>query len=266
MSVHVVAGERMSIAQALRRTGVDVATAVQFLTRIPLPSLPCEADSLARAVKFFPVVGLLIGTLAAAIFRLLSTHLARPVVAVLIVAFLVAITGCFHEDGLADVADAFGGGWNREQILAILKDSRIGSYGGTALVLSLLLRVSLLTALPAAHVGRYLIAAHVLCRWTTLPLSYFLAPARPADDSGQAARIARSTTRGTLIFGTLFTVAICGFLPHGRAAIALTGAGLLTLTSGRYYQRRIGGVAGDCFGATNQLTEIFVYLVGAWAL
>ena len=124
----------------------------------------------------------------------------------LLVIFLVAITGCFHEDALADTFDGFGGGWNRDQILTILKDSRIGSYGAAALALSLVARVTLLASLPASEMARTLIAAHVLCRWTTLPLSYFLAPAR--TEPSQGARLAKLTSRGSLAIGTALALAI----------------------------------------------------------
>jgi adenosylcobinamide-GDP ribazoletransferase len=245
----------------------DFTTAVQFLTRIPTPSLPYDPGSLSRAVKFFPIVGLLVGGAATLIHLLLVAHLPRLVTALLIVGFLVAITGCLHEDGLADTADGFGGGTNREQILIILKDSRIGSYGGTALILSLLARILLIASLPIAQVPHYLIAAHVLCRWTALPLSYFLDSARSQagqDEAGQGARIARLTTRGTLILGSVFTLVICIATLRTRAAAAIVATILVTLLSGLYFQRRIGGITGDCFGASNQLAEIAVYLTGAW--
>lgn len=245
----------------------DFLAAVQFLTRIPTPALHYDSNSLSRAVKFFPVVGLLIGGAAALLHQLLAPHLSRLVTAVLVVAFLVVLTGCFHEDGLADTADGFGGGSNREQTLLILKDSRIGSYGGAALSLSLLARVVLLASMPLAQLPSYLIAAHVLCRWTTLPLSYYLAPARSengGEQAGQGARIARLTTRGTLIAGSVFTMAICIAALRLHAAAAMAATLMITLLSGLYYQRKIQGVTGDCFGATNQLAEIAVYLTGAW--
>jgi adenosylcobinamide-GDP ribazoletransferase len=160
----------MTVQRVLRGTCSDFVAALQFLTRIPISS-PHAPDSLARAVKFFPAVGLLIGASAALLNMLLVQHLSRFVSALIVVTFLVLITGGLHEDGLADAADAFGGGSTREQILAILKDSRIGSYGGATLTLSLVARVALLGSLPQNRIAAYLIAAHVLCRWTTLPLA-----------------------------------------------------------------------------------------------
>lgn len=246
----------------LRRAWQDLLTAIQFLTRIPTPPLLYEEDSLARSVKFFPLVGLLIGALAALVNFLIAPHLPRLLTAVILVIFLVALTGCFHEDALADTFDGFGGGWNRDQILTILKDSRIGSYGAAALTLSLIARVALLAELPAANVARTLIAAHVLCRWTTLPLSYFLAPAR--TEPSQGARLARLTTRSSLLIGTVLalTIVIAALRVNAIAPILL--AILITYASGLYYNSRIQGVTGDCFGATNQLTELLVYLAGVW--
>ena len=253
----------------LRFLWSNLLTAIQFLTRVPIPARPYTADSLAQAVKFFPIVGLLLGTTAALLHRLLVLHLSRPLTALLVVTFLLLLTGCLHEDGLADAADGFGGGWNREQILLILRDSRIGSYGAIVIALSVLSRILLLASLPLDRVAAYLITAHVLCRWTTLPLSFFLPPARTlaaGESEGQGARIAHLTSRNSLIVGTLFSFAIVIALLRERALIAITFAVVTTFLSGLYYKRRIGGVTGDCFGATNQLTEILVYFSGAWVL
>jgi adenosylcobinamide-GDP ribazoletransferase len=254
----------MSIATDLKRSGSDFISAIQFLTRIPMPSVGYRADSLAGAVKFFPLVGALIGVLAALLNRYFASHLPRPVSAFIVVTFLVLITGCLHEDGLADAADGFGGGPTREKILLILRDSRIGSYGAAALCLSLVGRFVLIASLPVDHSARYLIVANVLCRWTILPLSYFLPPAR--EDDGQGARIARLTTRFSLIAGTIFAFALTGALLRWQAVVPLAVAILITVLSGRFYSRKIGGITGDCFGATTQATEITIYLCGVWAV
>jgi adenosylcobinamide-GDP ribazoletransferase len=239
-----------------------MATAFQFLTRIPMPSLPFEADSLSRAVKFFPLVGLAVGTGAVLLQRVLLPHLSRPLVALILLVYLVLITGCFHEDGLADTTDAIGGGWDRHQILLIMKDSRIGSYGATALILSLLSRYLLLALLPLEHFAPYVISAHVLCRWTSLPLSYFLQPAR--EQVGQGARIAKLTSLPSLIFGSVLTFAIVVYALRRLAVAPLIMATIAVILSGWFYSRKINGVTGDCFGATNQLAEIAVYFCGVW--
>jgi adenosylcobinamide-GDP ribazoletransferase len=257
----------MNFSAGVRRSWYEFLSAIQFLTRIPVPSQPFEADSLFRSVKYFPFVGILVGGGAAFVNLLLAPHLPRLITAFLVLLYLVLVTACFHEDALADTADGFGGGWNREQILLILRDSRIGSYGGAALVLSLVGRLLLLSSLPAAQIAQYLITAHMLCRWTTLPLSYFLPAARAQseqDVDGQGARVAQLTSKGTLIGGTLFSFIIAILLLGSHAIAPIASAIAVTWLTGLYYKKRIGGVTGDCFGATNQLAEVGVYLCGVW--
>ncbi|RXS98211.1 adenosylcobinamide-GDP ribazoletransferase [Silvibacterium dinghuense] len=250
-----------------RRTWFDLLSAVQFLTRLRVPTPPYEQDSLARAVKFFPLVGLLIGSGSAALDRALTPHLPALVVALLVVVYMIAITGCLHEDGLADAADGFGGGWDREKVLAIMRDSRIGTYGAVAVVLSVLARVLLIASLPQTHVSAYLLVAPVLSRWTTLPLSFILPPARnsSADQvDGQGARIARLTTSGSLVIGSVLSLVMAIALLRSHALAPVLASLVMTLVTALYYRYRIGGITGDCFGATNQLTEIAVYLCGVW--
>jgi adenosylcobinamide-GDP ribazoletransferase len=248
--------------QPIRRFGQEMVIAFVFLTRIPLPSVRFETDSLSRAIKFFPLVGLVIGSGAVLLQRLALHHFSHPLAALAVLIYLVLVTGCFHEDGLADSADGFGGGWNRDQILIIMKDSRIGSYGATALVLSLLARYLLLASLPLEHFAAYIISSQVLCRWSSLPLSYLLPPAREQD--GQGARIARLTSRSSLIVATLISFAVAAFFLRWSAIAPILIAILIIASSGWFYFRKIGGVTGDCFGATNQLTEIAVYVCGVW--
>ncbi len=259
----------MKLLAPIRKVWSDLLSAVQFLTRVPVPSQPYEADSLARSVKYFPLVGVLIGGSAAILHLLLAPHLSRLATSFCVMLYLVMVTGCLHEDGLGDSADGFGGGYSREQILLIMRDSRIGTYGGAALIFSLLGRVLFLSSIPLPQVVPTLIVAHMLCRWTTLPLSYFLAPARTQDGEkidGLGGRIAWLTSRGTLIGGTIFSFVVALLLLRTRAITPILWAIAVCLLSGRFYKRRIGGVTGDCFGATNQLTEIGIYLCGAWSL
>ena len=242
----------------------DFLVAIQFLTRLPVPRVRFDPDSLARAAKFFPVVGLIIGLGASVLQRIAAPHLSHPLVALLVLTFLILITSGLHEDGLADTADGFGGGWNREQVLTILRDSRIGSFGALALVVSVLARFLLLSTLPVNRFTAFIVSAHVLCRWTTLPLSYFLPPAREGD--GQGARIAQKISLASLLLGTLLSFAIVFYFMRIEFWIPVFVTLVITALSGLYYSRRIGGVTGDCFGATNQLTEIAIYFCGVWNL
>ena len=240
----------------------DLLSAFQFLTRLPLPSVLAEPDTLSRAAKFFPLVGLVIGVGAAALHRILSAHASGAVISITVLSYLVLITGGFHEDGLADAADGFGGGWTRDKILLIMHDSRIGAFGVIALTLSLLARYVLLSEMPFARFSPYVIVAHVLCRWTTLPLGFFL---RPARQEGQGAQLAQRTSVISLLFATLVVIAICYLMLRNQMWLPIAIAVSLTFVTALYYRSQIGGVTGDCFGATNQLTEIAIYFCGVLA-
>ena len=136
------------------------------------------------------------------------------------------------------------------------------AYGAAALALSLLSRAVLLAELPLEHFTAYLVSAHVLSRWSILPLSYYLPPAR--DSEGQGARIARLTSTVSLIAGSVFTIATVVVVLRKAAIAPVLAAMVVSLLGGILYMRKFGGVTGDCFGATNQLTEIAVYLCGVW--
>ena len=235
----------------------DIAAAFQFMTRLPLSRLAYNPDALPRAAKYFPLVGLAVGAAAAGLYCLLSTHLP---VAVLIVFFTTLITGGMHEDGLADAADAFGGGWNRQRILEIMKDSRIGSFGALALMFSIGGRVLLLSHLPAGDFVSYVISAEVLCRWVMLPLAAALPSAR--EQEGQGARVARHVSTVSVAVGTILSFVVVGFMLRQSAVWTVAAASAVALFSGLYYKHRIGGITGDCFGATSQVTLLAVYLCG----
>ncbi len=234
-------------------------SAFQFMTRLPLPSALSEPEQLSRAAKFFPVVGLVIGLGAVALNRVLSGHFSHSVIALMVLIYLVLITGGFHEDGLADAADGFGGGWAKDKILLIMHDSRIGTFGAVALILSLLARYVLLSELAVVRFSSYVIVAHVLCRWTTLPLGMLL---RPARQEGQATQLAQRTSVFSLVFATGITLVVCYLLLRRQMWLPTIVAVALTLLTAAYYRSQLGGVTGDCFGATNQLTEIAIYFCG----
>ncbi|HZP06431.1 MAG TPA: adenosylcobinamide-GDP ribazoletransferase [Terracidiphilus sp.] len=240
----------------------EIATAFQFLTRVPLPAFAWSSSGLSRSAKFFPLVGVAIGSAAAVLHLWLSPHFPASIAAMLIVLFTVLVTGGLHEDGLADVADAFGGGHDPDQILSILKDSRIGSYGAIALLFSIASRVLLLALIPGDRFTRYVISAQMLCRWTILPLGFVLPAARKQE--GQGARVAKQVSLISLTVGSFFAFGIMVFLLRIDAVEPIIVTLLLTVLSGLYYRSRIGGITGDCFGATIQLAEIAVYFCGVW--
>ena len=240
----------------------EIALAMQFMTRVPIRFTGLDPARLNRASAWFPVVGLFVGGFGAVCYKLLVLHLGRSLSATAVVLLMVLVTGGLHEDGLADCADAFGGGWTRDDRLRILKDSRIGSFGAIALVLSLGARILLLATLPAGSVLNYMISAQVLARWTPLPLGALLPPARGPE--GQGGRVAGRVPWCTVALGTVFAVVVAGYFLQFSAWQPILAVLAVAALSVVYYQRRIEGVTGDCMGATIQISEIAVYLCGAW--
>jgi adenosylcobinamide-GDP ribazoletransferase len=235
--------------------------ATQFLTRLPVsPNDDFSADALASSAAFFPVVGLLVGAGGCLLRWILLPHTNASIVAVAILIYLVVVTGGLHEDALADAADGFGGGFSRERVLEIMHDSRIGSFGAIAIGLGLLSRFALLSDLSAKRFISYFIAAHVLSRWSALPLASFLPAARPED--GQGRRIAQKVSASSFLLGTILCAGIVIFLLKWRGVYVVAAAIAVVAATGAYYHRRIGGITGDCLGATNQLAEVAVYFVG----
>jgi adenosylcobinamide-GDP ribazoletransferase len=245
----------------MRRQWLLFLVAIQFLTKLPVPvAIELPPDALAESARFFPVVGAIVGLGAIAIDVLVRPHADRNVSVVLILIYLVIVTGGLHEDGLADAADGFGGGWTKERVLAIMRDSNIGSFGALAIGCSLLARFVFLTSLPTRNFYGVLLAGQVLGRWSILPLAHWLRSAR--SEQGQGARMARKTSMASLIVATACMVMIVS-LACGLAAIAMIAvAGGVAALTGVYYRRRIDGITGDCLGATCQVTECAVYLTG----
>lgn len=247
------------MAESLRRHLDDAATAVVFLTRIPVPwHIPDMEARLPRATPWFPVVGLAIGLVGAATWLLVDALLGRVLAAVAAVAATALLTGAFHEDGLADTFDGLGGSHLRERALEIMKDSRVGTYGALVLVLVLLGRVVALAELhtlaPAALVG-----AHALARWSSLPLIRSLPYAR--TDGGTGKPFAGGVTEVGLTVATAFTVLLTLAL-WGLGAVGVwVGVVAVSLLLAAWFRRRLGGITGDTLGAANQFTELVTLLM-----
>src|SRR5262245_37328186 len=160
--------------------------AIAFLTRIPVAvNYPFVAEDLGRSTRWFPVVGLLIGAIYLAVYYCLAAFFPPAVVAVAIVTTESFLTGALHLDGLADMADGFGGGHSREEVLRIMRDHAIGSYAAVALILLIPLKRVALTVLSERHlIVPYLLISPMLGRWSTVFLSTLLPYARRSPDEG----------------------------------------------------------------------------------
>jgi adenosylcobinamide-GDP ribazoletransferase len=236
-----------------------------FSTRIPVGGFPYGAEDLAWAAAHGPVVGALLGASVGGAFRVLApvgVHAA----ALLAIALSLLVTGALHEDGLADTCDALGGGQSPDRVLAILKDSRIGAFGGAALVVSIMGRALLVAELgvraPLALATAFA-CARVAPVWQLATEPYV---------TGEGAR-SRDLVRGGLpqalvatAWGAVVLVAAVGagaLAPFRAAVLVATLAGITVLTAQRY-RARAGGVTGDFLGATEQLGELGALVVLAW--
>ena len=234
-------------------------TAVQFLTRLPVPaSVGHDPGQLDRAMRHLPLVGIGVGLGGAAVLALASIGLPRPAAALLSVAATLLLTGALHEDGLADTLDGLFGGASREDALRIMRDSRLGTYGAAGLAVALGLKVAALSALPAP--GTALVAGHagsrffVVCVLAGLPYARAAGKAAPVAGGGGAAELAVALCCGAL------PMALLG----SRAVPALLLAGGLAWFMARWFRRRLGGYTGDGLGAVQQVTELAILLAALW--
>jgi adenosylcobinamide-GDP ribazoletransferase len=254
-----------AVSQVWRRLGSDVAANLGFFTRLPLGSAAPGAPDFRRIGWATPLAGALIGLLGAIVLMAArAASLPSLVSAVLAVAAQVVVTGALHEDGLADVADGFGGGRDRESKLAILRDSRIGTYGAAALVFDLMLRVATVAALTrpsAAYAGAALMLAGAIARGAALGPLAWLPPARRDGVGARAASLGPFSLRPAAV--TLAALALAlGLFELGvvRALFAFVIAAAVARLFAELARRHIGGQTGDVCGAAAALAELATLL------
>lgn len=233
--------------------------AVQFLTRLPVPSFAdFEPAWITRAARYFPLVGILVGGACALVLLAAGQVWGGPLPALLAVAAGVLITGGFHEDGLADTADGLGGGQTAERRLEIMKDSRIGTYGVLALGLVLAIKVTALAQLPLATAALALVAAHGAGRTAAVAVMMWgphvsdptSAKYKPAPDGVRPRELLVAAVLG------LWPLALLGLPGLVGALVGAVLAILLAATA----RRLIGGYTGDVLGGIEQVCELGVVL------
>jgi adenosylcobinamide-GDP ribazoletransferase len=237
----------------------DLKVAAAFLTRLPIGlSTGGGMPALARASRCFPVIGLGIGLLGGILYALAIGLDLPPLLAALIaVAATVAVTGALHEDGLADTADGFGGGGDREHKLRIMRDSRIGTYGVVALVLTLGARVVALGSFEDnADAVCALILCHSASRALVVAVMYRAPLARGDGLAASAGRPTPATMVSALALGGLASVAFAGL----DGVVAVIAGAAVAWAIVLLAQRQIGGVTGDVLGAVQQGSEIAMLL------
>jgi len=258
-------GEAMTDDLWVQRRVNDLKIGFIFLTRLPLAQQsPIAKGELAQALWTAPAVGAAVGLLGAGVYGLAQAlHLPPLPAAVLAVAATLAVTGALHEDGLADVADGFGGGATREHKLEIMHDSRIGTFGVCALILSFMLRVAALTNLgDSGLVAAVLVAAHAAGRAPIAAFMRLIPAARTVGMSADAGRPSQGSAVVALLLGLVPLMMALG-VAAGIVAVVLLAVGFGFMAW--LCKRQIGGQTGDVLGALEQTGEIVVLLVAAAA-
>lgn len=262
------------------------AAAFTFLTRIPIGRVIAHrSEDLAASTVYFPLVGLVVAGACGLAFAAARALWPTTLAVIVAIAVTVRLTGAFHEDALADTFDGFGGGWTTAQVLAIMKDSRVGSYALVGVLLVLAAKIAALVTIAglatpatvsgeASEVARALVAGHVLGRWSSVVLMRRLAYVRVEEHGAKPA--AGTAFVGAVTFGReLAATSIAGVVVAGalgvRALLVAAVAIVVTWLAARYFTRRIGGITGDALGAANQFVELSVYLAlaarppGSWS-
>lgn len=248
-------------------------TAIMFYTRIPVPQwVEYDADNLSAATRYFPLVGYIVTIVSWSVYIVCRYIFSVEISVIMSTLAGVWLTGAFHEDGLADVCDGFGGGWTKEKILSIMKDSRVGTYGVVGLIFILSLKFFSLVQLSvfdSLYFGLVLLVAHSLSRVSAVFIIYSSVYAREDADS-KAKPVAQKLSTGILAVATLGAIIPLASLMYINVFFLLIIIPVISVTVYLrwYFNKWIGGYTGDCLGATQQLSEVVIYLsvVAIWKL
>ncbi len=239
-----------------------------FYTRIPCPkNITHDPDYLNKATRYFPFIGWIVGTISFLAFYIFSLFLSTETAVIFAIIISVLTTGAFHEDGFADVCDGFGGGWTKEKILMIMKDSAIGAYGAIGLVLLFLAKFKLLSESILLFTNNILliyllfISAHSLSRLAAISIIFTHQYSRD-DASSKSKPIAKQHSWkevfGSFFFGLIPLLALSYF--NYKVLLVLIPVFITRYFLARYFQKWIDGYTGDCLGATQQVCEVIYYL------
>jgi adenosylcobinamide-GDP ribazoletransferase len=240
-------------------------TAMIFYTRIPYPfNLPYSQELLNRATMYFPLIGWLAGVFFWLSAMLLITFLPVSVTVIISVALGVLLTGAFHEDGFADCCDGFGGGYGREQILRIMKDSRLGTFGVIGLFLLLATKCSaIMEIFQRQDIGSTIfifIGSHAFSRWAAAYVICRYEYARE-EESSKTKPLAKKPGIFPALMASFWGLLPLFFLPWQEAIAVFLLCLSITELAAFYFYRHIGGYTGDCLGAIQQMTELAFLLV-----
>lgn len=237
-----------------------ILTAFGFFTRIPIPfNIAFSQENLNKCNRYFPVVGYAVGGIAALVYFGTSFILPNTLAILLSMAASILTTGAFHEDGFADVCDAFGGGWTKEKILIIMKDSRIGAYGAVGIILLLITKYTAISSIPSSKILVSIIVAHVLSRFMAVWSMHTLKYVRE-DENSKSKPITKKLESKDLFIALFISLPSVFLLNELKIVWVIIPLLLSKYFLERYFKKWIGGYTGDCLGTIQQITELIVYL------
>jgi len=235
-----------------------------FFTRIPIPvKLDYSSEIMNQSQKYYPLVGWVVGGINALVFYLLHFILPIDICLVLMMISSVLLTGAFHEDGFTDVCDSFGGGYGKEKILTIMKDSRVGAYGAVGIILLFLLKFLSMKHLAEASIYDFLIVlivAHSSSRYFSGLMIHTHQYVTDIDLSKSKPLANKALPKKTLWIGLAFILIPFLWFQNYWTLLVLPFAYLGKWYLGWYFKKHIGGYTGDCLGTVQQITEILIYL------
>ncbi len=237
-------------------------TAIFFFTRIPCPKwIDHSSEALNKSNRYFSLVGIVVGSFSALVYYFTSFLFSSEIAILLSMVSSVWITGAFHEDGFADVCDGFGGGWTKEKILTIMKDSTLGTFGVTGLVFIFLIKFLLLNELNYSiyTIIFIIISGHSLSRFIATILLYTHPYVRDIDSSKIKPTSTQMSTKALIISG-FFGILPLLFFESYWIFLAVIPMFLSYIYMGHFFKKWIGGQTGDCAGALQQVSEIVFYL------
>ncbi|MBV8325590.1 adenosylcobinamide-GDP ribazoletransferase [Chryseobacterium sp.] len=250
--------------KTLKNELIYLATALMFFTRIPVPfTIPYSGEIMNKSQKYFAWVGLLVGIINAMILYLSTLLFNLEIGIVVMMISSVLLTGAFHEDGFTDMCDSFGGGYGKEKILTIMKDSRVGAYGTIGIILLFALKFFSIQALGTVDLTKTLaviILAHSSSRFISGTMIYTHQYVTDIDVSKSKPLANKPLDGIALLVGFISVFIAFTLIPDWRLIFAFALAYIGKIYLGWYFKKHIGGYTGDCLGAVQQVCEVLFYL------
>jgi len=250
--------------KAVKNELIYFATALMFFTRIPVPfKIPYSSEIMNQSQKYFSWVGLLVGLINAIVFYLTFKLFNLEIAIVLMMISSVLLTGAFHEDGFTDVCDSFGGGYGKEKIMTIMKDSRVGAYGAIGIILLFALKffsIKELGSIDLMKTSALIIFAHTASRFISGTMIYTHQYVTDIDISKSKPLANKPLDGKSLLISFLAVLIAFSLLPDWKLIFALALAYVGKVYLGWYFKKHIGGYTGDCLGTVQQVCEVVLYL------